>query len=123
MSSEARPIDLDEVLTRINEKFFGFDELPAIVWSRGRIQRKYRKLTLGTYDWKANKIRVHPLFREGHLPEFVLEFVVYHELLHYEDREKLQNRRRRRDRVHDSDFHKREKEFPRKARRRSSSGS
>ncbi len=105
---------LEDIYTRVNEAFFGFEELPEIVWSRGRIQKRYRKLTLGTYDWKTNRIKIHPLFREKLLPEFVLEFVIYHELLHYEDREKLQQRRRRRQRVHDTDFHQREKEFPMK---------
>lgn len=105
---------LHEALARVNETYFGADELPEIVWSRGRIQTRYRRLTLGTYDWKVNRIKIHPLFREELLPEFVLDYVIYHELLHYEDREKLSKRRLRRTRVHDADFHRREKEFPKK---------
>ncbi|OHD56350.1 MAG: hypothetical protein A2Y33_12140 [Spirochaetes bacterium GWF1_51_8] len=97
----------------MNEAYFGFDELPSIVWSRGRIKKRYTRLTLGSYHHKKNEIRIHPLFRERELPGYVLDYVIYHELLHFEDRSRLAKRRRG-ERVHTSNFHSREHNFPHK---------
>ncbi|NPV02499.1 MAG: M48 family metallopeptidase [Brevinematales bacterium] len=104
---------LKNKISDINEQYFGLDELPAIVWSRGRIKRRYRRLTLGSYHYHKNEIRIHPLFREREIPDYVLEYVIFHELLHFEDRNELK-RRRRGDRIHSAEFHSREREYPRK---------
>jgi len=103
-------------LKKIANLYFELDEIPPIKWSRGRIKRRYRRLTLGTYDISKNEIRIHPLLREVEIPEYVLEYVIYHELLHYQDRHKLRHPRPfwKKRRIHDKDFHQRENEFPHK---------
>lgn len=107
--------NLNELMEKINTQYFGFEELPKIRWSQGRIQKRYRRLTLGSYDPVKNEIRLHPLFREGYLPDFVRDYVLYHEMLHFENRRDLMRRipRYKRRRIHTPDFHRREKEFPR----------
>lgn len=112
-------INLESRLQSVNEIYFGFSELPPIRWSKGVVKKKYRKLTFGTYDIKKNQIRIHPLLKNNLIPALVLDFVIYHELLHYEDRAELQDRLkgtlfRKRKRVHTVEFHKREKAFEEK---------
>lgn len=106
---------LKEALRRVNQAHFDLQELPAIKWSRGRIKPRYRRLTLGLYDITRNEVRVHPLFREKPIPEFVLDYIIFHELLHYQDRRELRRNRwfRGRRKVHDKAFHDREKSYPR----------
>ncbi len=109
-------IKLQGSLDRVNGEFFQMEDLPPIKWSRGRIKNRYRRLTLGVYDISKNEIRIHPLFRERDIPEFVLDYIVYHELLHYQDRHRLKKRvffwgRRK---IHDKSFHDREKSYPKK---------
>lgn len=99
------------LMNKINDEYFQFEELPHIKWSKGQIKKHYRKLMLGAYDLHKNEIRLHPLFREEKLPETILEFVIYHELLHYEDRHHL-IKRKRGHRVHNKTFHQREKAHP-----------
>jgi hypothetical protein len=107
-------------MTSINEEYFDFTELPKIKWSKGVIKKKYRKLTFGTYDIKKEMIRIHPILKNPNIPSLVLDFIIYHELLHYEDREQLKTakrvplflRRRGKNRVHNNHFHNREKAFP-----------
>lgn len=103
--------DLHAAMERVNREYFNFDELPEIIWSKGKMQKRYTKLILGTYDIRKNQIRVHPLFRHCEMPMYVIDFVLYHELLHYEDRYWLKEKKRG-ERVHDQGFHKREKIFP-----------
>lgn len=121
MSKEEKRMDpfLKDKLDEINNRYFRMDGLPAIKWSKGSLKRKYRKITFGSYDFKKDQIRVHPVLKDQNVPGIVLEYVLFHELLHYQDREALQEGhtsfrlfRRRRVRVHTSDFHKREKEYP-----------
>ena len=98
----------------INNEYFKFKELPVIKWSKGSVKKKYRKITYGTYVIKKKEIRIHPILNNLLIPRYVLEFVIYHELLHFEDyhiREKSNVRHRGKDRVHTPHFHKREKEF------------
>jgi predicted SprT family Zn-dependent metalloprotease len=101
-------------LAQLNEKHFGFSKLPPIRWSKGRLKKKYRKITFGTYDFRKNEIRIHPILKNAAFPGFVLDFVIFHELLHFENREELsgQSRFRRKKRIHDTDFHSREEKFP-----------
>jgi predicted SprT family Zn-dependent metalloprotease len=106
-----QPEKLVTAMHRVNNEYFSFEKLPSIRWSRGRIQKQYRKLTIGCYDIKKNEIRIHPLFRERELPVELLDFVIYHELLHYEDRHHLKIRRNGK-RIHNRDFKVREKSHP-----------
>ncbi len=124
---------LIERMDQINEKYFNFDSLPLIKWSRGRIKKKYRKLTFGTYDIKKMQIRIHPILKNNIIPGFVLDFVIYHELLHYEQMissrvepslvkpvqikpvfHKINTRKKLKVKIHSIEFHKREREFPQK---------
>lgn len=102
---------LQEILEDLNHLYFQFEKIPTIRWSKGRIQDRYRRLTLGSYYPNKDEIRIHPLFREGVLEIFVLRYVIYHELLHFEDRHSLKKRKVG-ERVHHREFHAREKNFP-----------
>ncbi len=109
-------IFLQSRLELVNQSFFSLPELPEIKWSRGRIKKRYRKITFGCYDIKKNEIRIHPLFKTAAFPGFVLDFVIFHELLHYVDRDILKKNRSffssSHKRVHNKNFKLREDEFP-----------
>lgn len=114
---------LESRLESVNRTYFCFPALPSVRWSRGRVLPRYRKITFGTYDFKRNEIRIHPLLKNSGVPSAVLDYVLFHELLHYEDRDRLKEMappvswplfrgRSGRRRVHNRCFHDREKEFP-----------
>jgi hypothetical protein len=105
---------LRERMLSVNTEYFEFTELPRIRWSQGRVKKKYHKVTFGTYDIRRKEIRIHPLLSDIFVPRYVLDFVIYHELLHFEDfhiNGGSERRRRKGERVHSREFHKREKEF------------
>jgi len=51
-----------------------------ITW--GRRGRGRRSIRLGSYDFDQRLIRIHPALDERWVPNYFLEYVVYHELLH-----------------------------------------
>jgi hypothetical protein len=106
-------------MDEVNRLYFGMGSLPGIRWSKGSLKKKYRKITFGTYDYKKDQVRIHPVLRDTGIPSIVLDYVLFHELLHYQDREILKAGHirpvlfgRRKARIHTPDFHKREKDFP-----------
>ncbi len=83
------------------------------------MKKKYRKLTFGTYDIRKDEVRIHPVLINKSIPEAVIEFVIFHELLHYQDRKELLERKNSgffhksvSFKVHGIHFHRREKGYP-----------
>jgi hypothetical protein len=54
----------------------------SIGWSdRGR-SGSFRSITFGTFDKHRRSIRINPILDDPEVPQYFLEFVVYHEMLH-----------------------------------------
>ena len=113
-------IDLKDKLEGVAKIYFSLSELPEIKWSKGVIKQKYRKITFGTYDLQKNIIKIHPILKDENIPYYVLDFIIYHELLHYEDRDEIIKKRKsitrlfspRKRLYHHKEFKYKEKEFP-----------
>ncbi len=55
-----------------------------ITWGRwGRLDTPTREIRLGSYDPRRRLIRIHPLLDRPQIPEWIVAFIVYHELLHH----------------------------------------
>ncbi|MGL4389074.1 MAG: SprT-like domain-containing protein, partial [Brevinema sp.] len=99
---------LRDSLKRVNQQYFGFEELPEVLISKGQIKENRRAIVFGTYNIRDNKIKIHPVLLDQE--DFVLDFVVYHELLHYQDRHLLKKRKKGNP-IHTREFRSREKSF------------
>jgi len=100
--------DLDAVFEELNMRFFhGLMARPRMSWS----QTKTRRI-LGHYDPPHNAIVISRIFDHPAVPRFVLEYIVYHEMLHLKHPVKLRGSRRC---VHSAEFQAEEKLFPRVA--------
>jgi predicted metal-dependent hydrolase len=98
--------DLDTVFEELNKRFFhGLMARPRMSWS----QTKTRRI-LGHYDPAHNAIIISRLFDHPQVPAFVLEYIVYHEMLHLKHPVRLRGSRRC---VHSAEFQAEEKLFPR----------
>jgi hypothetical protein len=70
--------DLESIFWKVNERYFGnMMAKPRIGWSRQR-----SRSILGHYDSSHYAVAVSRLLDHREVPEFVVEYVVYHELLH-----------------------------------------
>ncbi|MGO9085296.1 MAG: SprT-like domain-containing protein [Candidatus Sulfotelmatobacter sp.] len=98
--------DLDEIFEELNTRFFhGLMARPSMSWSQSKTRR-----ILGHYDPAHNAIIISRIFDHPAAPKYVLEYIVYHEMLHLKHPVKLRGSRRC---VHSTEFQAEEKLFPR----------
>ena len=98
--------DLEAIFEDLNRRFFhGLMARPRMSWS----QTKTRRI-LGHYDPAHNAIIISRIFDHPQVPPYVLEYIVYHEMLHLRHPVKLRGSRRC---VHSAEFQAEESLFPR----------
>ena len=92
---------LESSFSRVNEKYFlNFMEKPSLKWGLD----SFRKLA--SYDYHTNSVTVSRLFAEA--PEHLLDYLVYHELLHKRLKFSSSNGRTRH---HNAEFRRLEGQF------------
>jgi hypothetical protein len=70
--------DLAAAFARVNQACFGGTmDRPRLTWSRALTSRKF-----GHYDRASDTVMVSSTLDHASVPEFVVDFIVYHELLH-----------------------------------------
>ena len=97
--------NLEEIFDDLNVRFFhGLLARPQMSWSPGHARNR-----LGHYDPAHNAIVISRVFDHPRVPQSVLEYVVYHEMLHLKHPVKVRGSRRC---VHSAEFQADEKLFP-----------
>ena len=98
--------DLNDIFDELNTAYFhGLLARPLMTWSQS-----HSRQSLGHYDPAHNAIVVSRVFDHVRVPRFVLEYIVYHEMLHLKHPVKMRGSRRC---VHGAQFQAEEKLFPR----------
>ena len=98
--------DLESIFEELNQRFFfGLLARPQMTWSQVRARH-----SLGHYDPAHNAIVVSRVFDHPRVPRYVVEYIVYHEMLHLKHPVKLRGSRRC---VHGREFQAEERLFPR----------
>jgi predicted metal-dependent hydrolase len=105
-SARGRYYDLEAIFEELNTRFFhGLMARPRLSWSQTKTRR-----VLGHFDPAHNAIIISRIFDHPAMPRYVLEYIVYHEMLHLKHPPKLRGSRRC---VHSAEFQREEKLFPR----------
>jgi hypothetical protein len=77
-NSQGRHFDLSEMFDSLNGQFFaGTLERPHLGWSTRSWRRQF-----GCYDPGPNQILLNRRMDHPFVPQFVVEYVLYHEMLH-----------------------------------------
>lgn len=110
---EGVALDLREVLADLNERYFEGRLAVDITWGKSNTasagscrRRRTSTLQLGSYSYEDRLIRVHRVLDDPEVPRYVVEAVVYHELLHADMPPEVVNGRRH---FHTPEFRKRER--------------
>jgi hypothetical protein len=104
-SSKGRFYDLDNIFSQLNEHYFQ-NELPkpVLTWS----QRRTHSI-LGHHDPTHETVVISKSLDSAKVPAFVVEYILYHELLHIKHPIEMVNGRQRK---HSRAFKQDEKKFP-----------
>ncbi|HWF92839.1 MAG TPA: hypothetical protein VN684_11180 [Terriglobales bacterium] len=102
---QGRAYNLEAIFDDLNIRFFhGLLARPQMSWSQSQARNR-----LGHYDPAHNAIVISRAFDHPRVPQSVLEYIVYHEMLHLKHPVKLRGSRRC---VHSAEFQAEEKLFP-----------
>ena len=103
-SPQGRVYHLEEIFEDLNRRYFyALLARPLMSWSSERARNR-----LGHYDPAHNAIVVSSVFDHPRVPRYVVEYIVYHEMLHLKHPVKLRGSRRC---VHSAEFQAEEKLF------------
>lgn len=98
--------DLEKSFKRVNQNLFSGRLIkPHLIWNNRMTRRKF-----GHYQEDTNTVMVSISLDHHRVPEYVLDYVMYHELLHQTLGACLKNSRRY---MHTPDFKRKELDFPR----------
>ncbi|MBF0318143.1 MAG: SprT-like domain-containing protein [Nitrospirae bacterium] len=105
---QGRHYNLLDIYNRINEEYFCGSINAVITWGKKTRKRRVKTRRLGSYHGPSNVIRLNPVLDSATIPQYILEYVVYHEMLHAAINVAPSNGKRR---VHSNEFKQREKLF------------
>src|SRR6476660_1749597 len=98
--------DLDRMFGKLNRRYFdGQIPKPTLTWSQRRT-----KSILGHHDHIYDSITISKTLDSADIPEWFVEYILYHEMLHIKHPARLINGRRY---YHTSAFRAEEQSFPR----------
>src|ERR1044072_4968235 len=104
-SAQGEVYDLDRMFAKLNRRYFdGEIPKPTITWS----QRRTRSI-LGHHDHNFHSITISKTLASHDVPEWFVEFILYHEMLHIKPPARLIKGRRY---YHTSAFRLGERRFP-----------
>jgi hypothetical protein len=81
---EGKHVDLRGFFQSLNDVHFGGRLGCAVTWGTRKRGRRPRTIRLGSYCTEKKIIRIHPVLDNPAVPAYVIEDVLYHEMLHHE---------------------------------------
>ena len=104
-SAQGETYELDRMFAKLNKKYFDNElEKPTLTWS----QRKTRSI-LGHHDRVYDTITISKTLDSAEVPEWFVEYILYHEMLHMKHAARFINGRRY---YHTAAFRQDERRFP-----------
>lgn len=107
--------DLREIVDDLNQRYFAGRLRVGVTWGRssGGVahhcrRRRTSSLQLGSYSYEDRLIRLHGVLDQPGIPRYVIEAVVFHELVHADLPPVVRNGRRC---FHTPEFRRRESEY------------
>jgi predicted metal-dependent hydrolase len=108
LEPKGKVYDLEKILRELAKKYDLHPRRIKITWSRSRIRKGQQTIRLGSYNHDERLIRVHSSLDQASVPQYFVEYIVYHELLHA--LVPPENKRGKKD-FHPPEYHKLEQKF------------
>ncbi|MBM3222366.1 MAG: SprT family zinc-dependent metalloprotease [Candidatus Tectomicrobia bacterium] len=82
LQTQGQYFDLAAMYQEINQQYFMGRVQADITWSRRPPRRQRTSMRFGSYQERDRLIRIHCLLDQSFVPRYVVEHVVFHEMLH-----------------------------------------
>ncbi|ATB51095.1 hypothetical protein [Corallococcus macrosporus] len=82
LRTRGRCFDLQAIFARLNASWFDERVQVDVGWARKPAGTKRRSIHVGGYDARLREIRIHPALDRPHVPAFVVDYLVFHAMLH-----------------------------------------
>jgi hypothetical protein len=79
---DGRFFNLEQIYQELNRTYFESRVAADITWGRRSPQRPRTSIRFGSYDANQRLIRIHHLLDRSFVPQYFVESVVFHEMLH-----------------------------------------
>ncbi len=83
LKSQGNVYNLQRMYDNVNEEYFGSKLDLRITWFGKPFQRNRSLVTFGLYHDPLRLIKIHRLLDSLSVPDYVVAFVIYHEMLHH----------------------------------------
>lgn len=80
--SKGKYFNLQEIYRELNRKYFDHQVNCQITWGNQRRLKRQKSVRLGSYSYHIKTIRIHPILDQSFVPDYVVNDIVYHEMLH-----------------------------------------
>lgn len=85
--TDGKHYNLSYVLEKVQKRYFDGQGEVAIGWAK-KVKKRSRRTrsrsrALATYNYQTKTIKVSPVLDSPKVPEYVMDWVVYHEMLHH----------------------------------------
>jgi predicted metal-dependent hydrolase len=74
--------DLQGRFEKMNQKYFLGKIDAQITWSTAAQKQRRQSIQMGSYSDELKLIRIHPALDQKWVPQYFVDFVIYHEMLH-----------------------------------------
>lgn len=81
--SKGNVYDLQKIYNDLNRKYFGNKLKLHITWFGRFSMRKRSRVTFGLYHDPLKLIKINRLLDSPSFPDYLVEYVIYHEMVHY----------------------------------------
>jgi hypothetical protein len=82
LRTRGRCFDLGALYRTLNARHFANQVGAKVGWARRAPRRRRKSIQLATYDARTGELRVHPALDAPDVPAFVVEYFVFHAMLH-----------------------------------------
>jgi hypothetical protein len=82
LRTQGHYFDLKMIYGDLNQSYFAGGVEAEITWMRRPLKRPRTSIRFGSYDARQRLIRIHPLLDQAFVPLYVVENIVFHEMLH-----------------------------------------
>lgn len=83
LSTQGSNFNLQTIFNRLNRKYFGGKLDLSITWFGIKKPKSGSRVALGLYHDSLRLIKIHRLLDNRRFPDFVVEYVIYHEMVHF----------------------------------------